>query len=66
MNGKVWRETADQSADADVLNDRRVHACRDDVAQIIARILELIRKYKSVERDVAANTATMQKRHQGR
>ena len=66
MNRKIWRKTADQAADARVLNDGRVHAGGDDGAEILFRRGHFVREDQRIEGDVALDAAAVQKFHEPR
>jgi hypothetical protein len=63
VDRKIGRERADEAADADILHDRGVDAGGDDGTEIGFGIRQLGGEDERVERDVAAHTATVKKRH---
>ena len=64
VNRKVGRDLADDPADADVLNDGGIDTGRDDRADVLHRIGDLILEHQRVERHVAAHAAPVQELHQ--
>ena len=60
---EVWGDRADQSGEAEVLNDHGVNARLDDQSDGFLQVGELVGKDKRVERDVTTDAASMQEGH---
>ena len=66
MNRKIGRELPDQTADAGILHDHRVHAGRHHRPQMPFRLGEFVFENQRVQRDVTAHAAPVEKGHQFR
>ena len=64
MDREIGRETPDEPADADVLDDGGIDSGRDDRAEIFFGVGQFVGEDEGVEGDIAADAAPMEERHQ--
>jgi hypothetical protein len=64
MNGKIRREMANQSADADILDNCGVDTGGNDRAEVLLGLIEFGSEDERVKRHIPAHAAEMQELHQ--
>ena len=63
VDREIRRKAPDEPANADILNNRGIHPGRNDGAQIVLRIGQLVRENQRVKSDIAPHSANVQKLH---
>jgi hypothetical protein len=66
MDWEIWRQLANQTADANILHDRCINSRGDNCAQVFFRLRYFVREDKCVESDITFHTAPMEEFHQCR
>ena len=66
VNRKIRRKAANETADANILDDDCVRAGGNDRTEVFLRFGEFVRKNQSVKSDVALHAAAMEKVHEPR
>ena len=63
MNLQVGTDRPDQPGQPQILNDHRIDARHDQLANRGLDVGQLVRKHQGIERDISPDAPTMQERH---